>query len=206
MKNLFKFVFVCGLFLSSFAFGQDFSKMKKDPVFIEYLKGEVSVMSRTKVENLEKILRIIKVEKISDKDKTELAKLFGFENVDDYIRFIEKQNVSLNKLNEVYQFNKIDANQLASKVLSSPEILPILSPIDPPLEETNGVCRDNCARSGRNCRIITTAFAVVAHAGCASTDVILIGLVCHAAVTVGAIAQLDDCNLTQSTCVSNCKD
>ncbi len=204
MRNLFKFALVLGVFLSSIAFGQDLKKMKNDPIFVDYLKQELKVINRVQIDDSEAILSIIKDEKISKEEEGVLAKYFGFVKYEEYFDFVKSQNQKLLILNKNYNLKNIDRNELIELVLDTPEIEPILFPNEPPMQEEG--CHATCNRTGRNCRIITTSFAVVAHAGCATADAILIGFVCHAAVTVGAVAQLDECNNQQSACNSNCKD
>jgi hypothetical protein len=59
---------------------------------------------------------------------------------------------------------------------------------------------NNCERVRRNCIIGAGAGAVISHLGCAAADVILIGIVCHAAVITLQAVVSDTCNANAEDC------
>lgn len=205
MKNLFKFVFILNFLLTGFCFGQDLKVLKKDPIFINYLKKEIEVINKVDPQNHEKIASLISDKEISEYEKEDFAKYIGFENFENYSSFIAEQNKSLQKLNKDYNLSTASLNDLIL-VIDSPEIYPILEPITEPITEVNGDdCSKSCVRTGNNCLVKTTSLAVVSHLGCAAIDSFGIGLLCHAAVQAAFIAEIDECDNQKGVCLRGCK-
>ncbi|MBW7675228.1 hypothetical protein [Chryseobacterium chendengshani] len=202
MKNLFKFACILSLLITGFAFGQDLNALKKDQTFIDYLKKEIEVINKVNPEDIIKIRSVIDDKVISENEKEDLSKYLGFENFEGYSVFLMEQHVALRKLQADYSLEGIDPNVLATEVIASPEIYPI---IDTSPQTFGDECSKSCVKTNRNCLVKTTALAVVSHIGCAAIDSFGVGLLCHAAVQAAAIAELSECDNQQGVCLRGCK-
>lgn len=202
MRNLFKFVCLLAVFIGSFSFGQDIEALKKDEIFLDYVKNELDMTKNIKSENFEAIGNIIKDKEISEAEEDVVANYLGFTDFKSYSSFVTKQRESLQILNEKYNLIKINVDVLASEVIGSPEVYPIIEPSP----QTNGNdCSKSCVRTGRNCRVKAIAVAVVENLGCAAIDSFGIGVACHIASATLLAAELDECDNQQGSCVRGCK-
>ena len=62
---------------------------------------------------------------------------------------------------------------------------------------------DDCARRQRNCFAKAAGIATVAHIGCAALDItVILGMACHAGVTLVWVAANDDCKLDYKDCMN----
>ncbi|WP_439479776.1 hypothetical protein [Chryseobacterium aquaticum] len=202
MKNLFKFACILNFLLTGFVFGQDLKSLKKDQTFINYLKKETDVIQKINPENFEKIISIVKDKEISENEKEDLAKYFGFKNFENYSSFVNEQHTSLKRLNRDYNLANIDPSTLASGVLDSPEIYPI---IDSSQQTYGDDCSKSCVRTGRNCRTQAIAVGIIEQIGCAAIDSFGIGVVCHAIAATNTASELDECDNQQGSCLRGCK-
>lgn len=65
----------------------------------------------------------------------------------------------------------------------------------------------DCERRRGNCFARAASLATLAHLGCAALDLtVVLGLLCHAAVTVAWMADNDDCKLEYEDCVNSQTD
>lgn len=201
MKNLFKFVCILTLSVSGFVFAQDLNALKKDQIFIDYLRKESNVINKVSPEDVDKIKIIVEDKEISENEKEDLAKYLKFENFEAYSTFVNGQNIALRKLQTDYNLSALDPNIL-TEIIASPEIYPI---IDPSTQTFGGECSKSCVRTGNNCRTKTFALGVLSHVGCATMDGVVVGILCHVAVQAALIAEMDECNNQEGVCQRGCK-
>lgn len=159
-----------------------------DRRLVTYINNNDALVNQ--ITNPKKLLLLTSKANLSPGEKEELAKIMGFDNLESYIEFVEKQNKLLVPIVKEYNLNDKVQLQKFGMILS---------------ENANSILmRNNCARTLRNCVGAAASGAVLAHVGCLSADITVVaGIVCHAAVAGVQYFAQDECNNSYESCISN---
>ncbi len=165
--------------------------LKKDPIFLDLLKANIGRVD--KIVNIEKAKTLIKKGDkngfLSCNDLDELAISLGFDNTEDYKKYIIEEKIIIDKLNSNYnvKLRDIKREQLEEIVLQA-------------MSSKLKTSASNCERIRQDCLLTAAAGAVAGHCACATVDAIGIGIICHAAVLVAQAAASDKCNAEAEDC------
>lgn len=193
LKNVVLFSLIAVMTLaSSQVFAQSKSALSKDQMFISYVKSQVEFIEKS---NSSLVKKLPNQQMKTEKDLQAFHKAFNT-NEKEYKSYLEKQNVRLQYLNEKYNLDSY----------SKPELTGALEPIIGSIGgfDDDIYARNNCERRYINDIASITAAAVIGHIACAPSDVtVIVGLICHAAVTVAQIAANDNATLDYQECLRN---
>ncbi|HUH51445.1 MAG TPA: hypothetical protein VLZ11_05065 [Flavobacterium sp.] len=165
--------------------------LSKDEDFIELynLFSEYAEVEKD-IEQITYFISKIEREKnLSNKDMELFAQSMGYENKEQALEYTQRFFSLAINLDNKYNISNIRQNELDSIFITGFEGI-----------ETSS---DDCARRQRNCFAKAAGIATVAHIGCAALDItVILGMACHAGVTLVWVAANDDCKLDYKDCMN----
>ena len=148
--------------------------------------------------------------KLSEEEKKDIYKLFGYENSDIFWQDVAKNKGDVKYLIKNYDLNKIPASLIENeivKVYQDPDIgTQLLAMVDNNstidfLDDGSG--DDICERIRKNCILSVGGEALAMHMGCAALDLsVVAGLICHGGVILYQKTANNNCNLEAERCRS----
>lgn len=169
--------------------GQDTSKLSDDKNFISYIENQLNFNNSIDV----KIIKSVNVEKLKNEDQNQIDQFLRACSMDGegYIDFLNLQNQRLESFTKSFNLTSIDERELM-------EILTV------EIEQVMAASSNNCWRRYRNAIAMNLAGAIAGHIACGTADItVVLGIICHAAVTTFQLAANDDALLDYRECVNN---
>lgn len=170
----------------------DISQLTMDPLFIEFLSIPdtynssrlASINSETK-RNSE-----IEITEIS-----QLTEIFGFNNDQETINFINKRSQIFEELNKKYNLENYSTEEL---------IVALGNDVS---QYRRYDCKDSCERTMKNDAGIASATVIAAHAGCFALDTTVIGgIICHGAAHAIYAFSIDEIDNQYNKCLAECDE
>lgn len=169
-------------------------KLQSDIRFKSYLEKNQNFIDNIKDANLVKALA--EKENLNEQDLKRLSIAIGFKSYEEYLEYYESQKSTLIKLENDYKLSSYQISDIEEAIIITNAPVVSGQPND---------CVKSCNRTSFNCQGAATAGAAVAHIGCLSADVTVIGgIVCHAAVAAVQYFVLDECINQEEQCLSRC--
>lgn len=187
---------------NSFSYAQlKLEDLKNDETFKEYGKEEFLVNSRIKKEDLGAIKQSIDDNHLSVEELGKIHTYYGFENHEEYLAYLKRQDERLNKLEKDYLFSKEDKEEVR-KAFDDAYFNLYTNEDYQQLLGTSGVEeRSSCYTGYKRCVTSAAAYAVIEHIGCGVADLtVVIGIICHSAVLTLHMNAIEDCRDSYYDC------
>lgn len=179
--------------LGNLSYGQDYSKILKDPQFLQYIKDCSIEQSRPK--DFKKLKQYISDNKIDENEFEDLYLVLGYKTQDEFKKNLDLQSNRIKNLEQSYSLSSFSDEQIISLLDQGYTQLEI--PVSNPVITSY----KNCNRPFRNCMLIALSTAVLGHVACGTADVtIVLGALCHAAVLTMQYAMQDNCGAEYEDC------
>jgi hypothetical protein len=184
------FSFIIALFIGFNSGAQELSELSKDKSFVSYVKDQLEF---NKNNNIEQVNELASQKEIGEGQLGLIYEAFNT-NEKQYNEFVKLQNSRMLILREKYNLASVSIDEL------SPIVGLVFDQVSPGSgNQTEGEpCRDRY----NNTLVNIAASAVIAHAGCVAADVtIVVGIICHGAVTAWWITENNDAEFAYQDCL-----
>lgn len=173
------------------------AKLETDTVFRALVKDHLDHYAS--IRDVAGIQTVAKDGVITEEEFREYWRYFGMTGPLEMQQYYERMRSRVADLDKRFHFSKMSADEKNAVVLN--RIKESWGLPDDTASNARLVLDDNCERIRLNCLAQVMSQTMLMHINCATMDVtVLLGIACHAAVTIYQIAASSTCNMDYQKC------